>query len=182
MIKNRQTDVFNNTGDKITTLPNNALSRRQRVINKQRLLKVLATQFDMRLKPIRMTLREGAKLHKKGEVLHFSIEPGSDKQKGLNALTLFNLAGNGELQFVYPLPQFKNPLVIHHFPYIVPPMEVTPPFGGDHLVAVLCQKPPKSLHALLAKSQPRLPAPWQILFHLRKNRCQVGQYAFFSSE
>jgi len=181
-IKNQQTDVFNNTGDRVTTLPSNQIPTRwQRLIDKERLLKVLETQFDMRLKPISITLREGDKLHKQGEKLRFTIEP-SDKRKGLNALTLFNLAGNGELQFVYPLPEFNNPLIIRRFPYTSPPMEVIPPFGGDDLVAVLCEKPVTGLHALLKQTQPNIPNPNRILFHLSNNRCQVGQYAFFSGK
>ncbi len=179
VIKNQQTEVFNNTGDKVTLLPSADLSLWQRVIDKERLLNVLATQFDMRQQPIRITLREGDKLHKKGEVLHFSIAPG-DSREGLNALTLFNLAGNGELQFLYPLVEYKDPLIVKKFPYQLPSMKVTLPFGGDDLVVILCQKPAKGLYTLLAKSQPSIPEPEQIRSHLQKNSCQVGQYAFFS--
>ncbi|RKZ89155.1 MAG: hypothetical protein DRR19_11795 [Candidatus Parabeggiatoa sp. nov. 1] len=179
---NQQTDVFNNTGDKVTTLPTNKIPKRwQRIIDKERLLKILETQLDMRLKPIRITLREGDKLHKEGEKLHFTIEP-SDKRKGLNALTLFNLAGNGELQFLYPITEYGNPLYVRYFPYIPPRIEVTPPFGGDDLIAVLCEKPATGLHSLLKKTQPNIPNPNRILFHLSNNRCQVGQYAFFSGK
>ena len=65
---NRGTEVFNNTGDKITTLSSNAPNHWQRVVDKERLLRALETQFDMRLKPIRIDLREGDKLHKKGPI------------------------------------------------------------------------------------------------------------------
>jgi len=182
--KKRQVEVFNNTGDKvITKLPSDALNLWQRVIDKERLLKILETQFDMRLKPIRITLPEGDKLHRKGKVLHFSIAP-SDTREKLNALTVFNLAGNGELQFLYPLVQYKDTLIVRQFPYQLPPMEVSSPFGGDDLVAVLCKKPAKGLHDLLVKTEPNIPEPEKVLSQLRKddNRCQVGQYAFFSRE
>jgi hypothetical protein len=183
VIKNGQIDVLNNTGDKISTLHSTALHLWQRVIDKARLLNALDTQFDMRRQPIHITLREGDKLHKKGEVLHFSVAPG-DTKEGLNALTLFNLAGNGELQFLYPLIEYKDPTVVKHFPHNLPPTKVAPPFGGDNLVAVLCEKPATGLHTLLAENQPAIPKHEQILSQLRKdnNRCQVGQYAFFSSE
>jgi len=179
--KGRHIDVFNNTGDKITTLPSSALKLWQSLINKERLLKVLETQFDMHLNPINITLREGDGLHKKGEKLHFSIAP-SDRRESLKALTLFNLAGNGELQFLYPITAYGNPLKVQHFPYIPPRIEVMPPFGGDDLIAVLCKKPVTGLHTLLKKNQPNIPTPEQILSQLRDNICQVGQYAFFSSE
>ncbi len=183
-LNNQKIDVFNNTGDKITTLSATKIRNRwQRLIDKERLLKILETQFDMRLKPIRITLREGDKLHKKGEKLHFLIEP-SDKQQGLNALTVFDLAGNGELQFLYPLTdkKFNNPLVIQKFPYTSPPMEVISPFGGDDLVVLLCEKLTTGLHILLKETQPNIPEPNTILSHLHNNTCQVGQYAFFSGE
>ena len=183
VIRKGQIEVLNNTGDKITTLRNAALHLWQPVIDKARLLNALDTQFDMRRKPIRITLREGDKLHKKGEVLHFSVAPG-DTKEGLNALTLFNLAGDGELQFLYPLIEYKEPTVVKQFPHNLPPTKVTAPFGGDNLVAVLCEKPATGLHTLLAENQPAIPKPGQILSQLRKdnNRCQVGQYAFFSGE
>jgi hypothetical protein len=187
VVKNRYTEIFNNTGNKvITKLPSDALNLWQRVIDKERLLKVLETQFDMRLKPIKITLREGNKNdlregdknYKKREILEFSITPSDTK---LNALTLFNLAGNGELQFLYPLIQYKDTLIVKQFPYKLL-MEVTSPFGGDDLVAVLCKKPAKDLHRLLNKNQPNIPAHEKIISQLRGNTCQVGQYAFFSSE
>jgi hypothetical protein len=178
---NRGTEVFNNTGDKIATLSSNAPNRWQRVVDKERLLRALETQFDMRLKPIRIELREGDKLHKKGNVRHFSISPG-DTSEGLNALTLFNLAGDGELQFLYPLSRYKDSLIVQEFPYNMSPLKVVPPFGGDDLVAVLCAKPATGLHTLLAESQPDIPEPEQIISFLRGNQCQVGQYAFFSEE
>jgi len=183
-INNQQTDVFNNAGDKITSLPTDGeVSRWQRVIDKERLLKALETQFDMRLKPIHITLKEGNGLHKKGERLNFSIKPG-DNNENLNALTLFNLAGNGELQFLYPLTEYADPLVIDHFPYrLFPPLVVAPPFGGDDLVAVLCSQPATDLHNLLEKSQPNIPNPEQVISKLHNNNnCQVGQYAFFTGK
>jgi len=185
VVKNRQEiDVFNNIGDKITTLPRDKLHLWQRVIDKERLLQALATKFDMRHKPVRITLSEGDKLHKEGDVLHFSIAPGNLRE-GLNALTLFNLAGNGELHFIYPLPNTKDTLIVRQFPYaLLPPPKVSSPFGGDDLVAVLCRKPTKGLHKLLANNhkKPNLPMPEQILSRLRGHTCQVGQYAFFSSK
>jgi len=176
------TEVFNNTGDKVTTLPSFAFkSAWQRLINKEHLLKVLESRFDMRLNPIQISLREGDGLHQAGKQLHFSIAPGN-KREGLKALTLFNLAGNGELQFLYPITEYGNSLNVQHFPYIPPRIVVMPPFGGDDLIAVLCEKPAEGLHTLLKKTQPNIPAPEHILSQLRGNSCQVGQYAFFSTE
>lgn len=179
VIRGGKTEVFNNTSDKVTTLTSNTVANWQALIDKKRLLNSLEKQFKMSLKPIKITLKEGDKLHKQGEVLHFSIAPG-DKNEGLNALTLFNLAGNGELQFLYPLSDYGDKQVIQNFPYKLPPLKVSKPFGGDNLVAILCKQPATSLHSLLATSQPKIPEPISITAHL--NNCQIEQYAFFSSK
>ncbi len=180
---NKETEVFNNMGERLATLPKGAFHLWQRVIDKERLLKGLAEQFDMRLQPVSITLREGDGLHKQGEVLHFDIAPGNT-QEGLNALTLFNLASDGELQVLYPWPHSDEPLKVEKFPYTIPQLEVKLPFGKDNLVVLLCSQPTEGLHDLLADSQPNIPEPEKILAQLHKddNRCQVGQYAFFSSE
>jgi hypothetical protein len=175
VIKNRQTTIFNHTGDKITTL--NATQDWQPVIDKARLLKTLETQFDMRLSPIQISLREGDGLHKKGDFLHFSL--GDSKEK-LNALTLFSLAANGELQFLYPLSEYKDPLIVRQFPLKLPPMEIEPPLGSENFIVILCRSVATGLHKLLARVQPQLLEPEPILSQLRNNRCQVGQYAVFS--
>jgi len=174
----KETELFNNTGDKVTTLRGGNSTDWQPVINKARLLKALAMQFDMRLKPIQMSLREGDGLHKDGDRLHIDIEPDDSR---LKALTLFNLSGNGQLQLLYPLDYHQK--VIDDFPYTYQ-AQVAQPYGADHLIAVLCEKPATGLHDLLANSQPNIPEPKAILAQLHKddNRCQVGQYAFFSSE
>jgi len=177
IVNNQETDLFNNTGDKVATLRSNS-KHWQPVINKARLLKALAMQFDMRLKPINIRLREGDGLHKGGKTLHIDIKPGDQR---LNALTLFNLAGNGKLQLLYPLSYHNK--VVRAFPYTYK-VKVAPPYGGEHLIAVLCEKPATDLHKLLADSEPKIPEPEKILAQLHKddNRCQVGQHAFFSSE
>jgi hypothetical protein len=175
--KARQTEVFNQTGDKITTL--SRTDAWQPIIDKVRLLETLATQFDMRLKPIRIHLREGDKLHQKGTFLHFTISPG-DHSENLKALTLFGLGAKGELQFLYPIIEYNDSLLVYRYPYSLPPITVGPSLGEENLVVVLCPTPAKGLHALLLRVQPKLPAPEQLLPHLRD--CQVGQYAVFSGE
>jgi hypothetical protein len=180
--KNQQIKVFNHIGDSITTLPTKDTVLWQRLIDKERLLKRLETQeFDIGLKPIRIILRDGDKIYKKGEVRHFKIAP-IDNVTNLKALTIFNLAGNGELQFLYPLTDYHDPIFVKQFPYSFPPLKVTEPYGGDHLVAILCKQPISPLHNLLKNSQPNIPEPEKILQYLDNNTCQVGQHAFFSSE
>jgi len=180
VVKGENTEVFNNAGDKIALLPSREFNLWQRVVDKERLLQTLSSRFDMRLSPVIFTLREGDGLHKKGEQLHFSVAPKNTAQ-GLNALTLFNLSSDGELQFLYPLKQYGDLSIIKKFPFELPPMKITPPFGGDSVVAILCTKPTPNLHKLLMDNEPNPPQPKEILNILKNQKCQVGQYAFFSS-
>ncbi len=145
--------------------------------DKRQFLQTLAAQFDTHAVPI--NLGKGNRRYKHGEVLHFSIGTSTNLQQGLNAMTLFDLASNGELQFVYPLERYKDPLSINQFPYPFS-FRVGPPFGEDNLVAVLCPQPPIGLQQLLKDSAPYLPEPSQIISALHSGRCQVGQKAFFT--
>lgn len=105
-----------------------------------------------------------------------------EREESLNALTLFSLAANGDLPFLYLLSDYKDPLVVRQIPLILPPTEIVPPLGGENLVVVLCHSPATGLHTLLARVQLHLPKPEQLIFHLHQNRCQVGQYAVFSGK
>lgn len=177
---NKKIQVFNHTGDQLTQFSSQSQHKNwQRLIDKARLLKFLESWFNKKYKPIDIRLREGDELHQQGEVLHFIIAPG-DIREGLNALTIFNLAGNGELQLMYPLANYNDPLLIKNFPYYMPAMQVSPPFGGDNLVVILCKQAVTDLHKLLIEVQPNIPTPDQISKYLQGNICQVGQYAFFS--
>jgi hypothetical protein len=191
--ENQPVDVFDELPDSdppIATLSSNESHLWQRVIDKERLLNVLSTQANLCLKPLLITLREHEKkkgklpTFKRGEKLHFSVKP-SDEQKDLSALILFNLASNGELQFLYPLTRNhegkEDPWKIDKFPYL-PEIEVSSPFGKDNLVAILCKKPAKDLRTLLERSAPNLPKHEEILKHLHNNTCQVEQYPSFSAK
>jgi len=173
---NNKVRVFNNTGDEVTNFADS--DSWQRVINKHSLLKGLASRFNMQLKPIKIKLKEGDGIHKQGERLHFSIEAG-DYREGLKALTLFNLAGDGTLQFVYPLADYGDSYKINKFPYNLPSLKVMPPFGGDNLVVILCRQPAYGLHRLL-KYNSKIPTIEQVMGRLSANSCQIGQYGFFT--
>jgi hypothetical protein len=172
---NNRVRVFNNTDDEVSHFTDSKAW--QQIINKHSLLKGLANRFDMQLKPIKIKLKEGDGIHKQGERLHFSIEAG-DYREGLKALTLFNLAGDGTLQFVYPLAEYADSYMINKFPYKFPPLKVKPPFGGDNLVAILCRQPAYGLHRLLKYN--KIPTIEQVMARLNANSCQIGQYGFFT--
>ena len=172
---NNRIRVFNNTGDEVSNFTDSKAW--QQIINKHSLLKGLANRFDMQLKPIKIKLKQGDGIHKQGERLHVSIKPG-DYREGLKALTLFNLAGDGTLQFVYPLADYGDSYRIHKFPYNLPSLQVMPPFGGDNLVVILCRQPAYGLHRLLKYN--KIPTIEQVMARLNANSCQIGQYGFFT--
>jgi hypothetical protein len=187
-LENKQVKVFDKYGKLITTLSSNQCHLWQRVIDKERLLKVLNRLSDGH---VRITLnghegkKDGLLTVKMGDKAYFSVEP-SDRKENLNALILFNLASTGELQFLYPLTRNnkgkEDPKVIKDFPYKLPEMRAGLPLGRDNLVAVLCKKPAKGLRTLLERNAPALPKHKEILKYLHNDTCQVEQYPIFTTK
>jgi len=171
-----QLDVFNNTGDKVTSLANANTQTWQRLIDRQRLLNALQTHIAQS-PHLSIVLQQGDKLHRYGDMLSFTIHSTNST---LNALTLFNLSGNGALQFIYPYA--SDPKTVT-FPYsLQPAIQVDSPFGADNLIAIACQQPLAALNATLANIQPQLPNITILAHRLRNQTCQVAQYAFFTGE
>jgi hypothetical protein len=66
-------------------------------------------------------------------------------------LVLFNITGNGTLQFLYPLTERSDPPAIDpEAPYKLP-LDVTAPFGADHIVAVASAHEQSELLATLRR-------------------------------
>lgn len=67
-------------------------------------------------------------------------------------LVVFNLTGNGTVQFLYPSARHNDPVQVPvDKPYLLPPNKVEPPYGSDHIVAVASAEPANVLIAELAK-------------------------------
>lgn len=174
-----KTRVYNSQGDQLTSID---YSQRawQRVVDRELLLMAIDRAYRPDLRPVSITLAEGDQLHLSGARLSFSVEPAGNPE--LTALTLFNLAGNGELQFLYPLAAYRDPERVQSYPYQLPPFQVQPPYGGDQLVAVLCRQPPRRLHRLLAEHDgSRVPTGRALLQSLQGQTCQAGRYGFFTA-
>ncbi|WP_069472363.1 hypothetical protein [Candidatus Marithrix sp. Canyon 246] len=69
---------------------------------------------------------------------------------------------------------------VNKFPYNLPSLKVTSPFGGDNLIAILCRQPAYGLHRLLKSN--KIPTIKQVMARLEGNTCQIGQYGFFTQE
>jgi hypothetical protein len=168
--------VYNHLNDLMSEIANLPAAW-QRIIDKQRLLEQLDGLFTSQLRPVEIKLLEGNGLHQVGEKLHFSVAAQDGNR--LSAMTLFNLTGSGEFQPVYPFERFNDPVYIRQYPYLIPELTVTAPYGGDTLVAILCQSAPQALHKLINRGGE--PTADSIRELLAGHDCQVGQYAFFTT-
>jgi len=162
-------------------------SSQQGIKDKKPLLQALS---NINLKPVKIVLQKNGNLtehseqhFRSGDRIRFIIGEVADTHQGFKAMTLFNLTGNGELQFLYPLSKYKHPLTINKFPYKLPALKVKLPFGEDHFIAILCTEPPKSLHEILSNSAPNIPKDLtKVISALQEQLCKLGQYVFLTGE
>ncbi|QWF72367.1 caspase family protein [Methylomonas paludis] len=117
----------------------------QGVINKYRLVESFKCINDGSLA---VRLLPDDKLHKKGDKLAIQVE-----QIRNPFLTVFNLAVDGTLNFLYPVLQTDILQIPLDRPYKIDDLEVTEPFGGDHFVVILSDHPLLGLHKTLKSIQ-----------------------------
>ena len=92
--------------------------------------------------PLEMRMLPDDSVHKQGEVVTFKSAPLK-----FPYVTVFNLAWNGQVQYLYPLRNDPD----GHFtgrPWKIS-LKVTPPYGSDHLVLIASEKLPAALRARL---------------------------------
>jgi hypothetical protein len=99
---------------------------------------------------------------------------------------LFNIAGDGTVQLLYPLRQRKDaPTIEIARPFSVPQFEVAPPFGADHLVAIASSSPLDALTDALEAINGRRAAgtALEVLTSVaRVPDVQVGVQAVYTAE
>ena len=98
-ISDGKATVFSPRGDKLALVDAATTSVWNALIAKYRLLAALDRAYNTAAKPVKISLKQGDKVHKQGDRLDFSFDPNSTSRH----LLLFDLAGSGELQFLYPL-------------------------------------------------------------------------------
>lgn len=125
---------------------------------------------------VAMSLQPNDKLHRQGEHLAFAIEG----QK-LPYMTLFNLGSDGTVNFLYPQANDPQQVPLDR-PYKLE-LSVEPPFGADHLVAILTDKPATEFHKRLAAldGKPSAVALADALNSLNTLDAQVGIHAAFTA-
>ncbi len=92
--------------------------------------------------PLEMTMLPDDSTHRKGEVVTFRSAPVKYPY-----VTVFNLAWNGQVQYLYPLSNAPDGYFTGK-PWSLS-LKVTPPYGSDHLVLIASKKLPAALRARL---------------------------------
>jgi hypothetical protein len=160
----------------------------QAVIDKYRLMRSIDHCFDASLQPLVITLdcerADGncdiARSIAKREPMSFSFGQ-TDNAFDDAYLILFNLAGSGELPWLYPYPEDRQPL--DNLPFELNDITVAAPAGRDDMVAALCENNPEAMVSLLAERHGKsAPEAQQFAQLAMKERCQWGRYATFSIE
>jgi hypothetical protein len=85
-------------------------------------------------RPQRILLAPNDKHHREGEIVTFRAEDVKGK-----SIILFNIAGNGTVQFEYPKTWDRN-LQSQSEAFQLSDIKVTPPFGADYVVAIVSDR------------------------------------------
>jgi uncharacterized caspase-like protein len=147
VIRNQFNDIVYNFSTKTSNEP---LTRKiqtdvlatQATINKFRLVEALKLLSDGSLE---LKLLPNDKLHTKGESVSFEVN-----RLKYPYFTLINLAVDGRIQFLYPSQPQDTLNIPINMPYKLD-LEVSEPFGADHFVVIVSDKPLLSLHEALKK-------------------------------
>jgi len=175
--------------DEVTRFASDAdvKQRWQSIIDKYRLLRSIDHCFNSRVQPISIQLHcEAAQNHcdvarpvTSTERLEFRFGQTDKKPESAYFLS-FNLAGSGELQWLYPYPDDAQPL--RSLPFVLGNLTVAAPPGRDDLVAALCERNPRSLVTLLEQHDSAPAPPANEFVKLASNyACQWGRYATFTT-
>ncbi|MDT3381745.1 caspase family protein [Labrys neptuniae] len=88
----------------------------------------------------------GSRTFNRGEKLTVGLAASNHR-----FMTLFNLPPNGKVEFLYPTSQAERDEDWSGKPFTLPLQVRDPPFGAEHLVAILSDQPLDQLHTALQK-------------------------------
>ena len=175
--------VVDAVGELVATLPADdsgaRLARVQRILAKWTLLRALERpgmplELETRVEP-------EADVHHQGD--HLTVVIGGFRHP---FLTLLNLASDGTVNFIYPINDGR----LHDSLMVAPgttyrlPLQVTPPFGAEHFVAIASATALTDLHRALAAldGKPKSAALPDLLDQaLAGQDYQIGVQAVFSA-
>lgn len=169
-------EVVNGLGDVVAKV---GAAEVQSVIDKWALLRRLDRDAERR--SLEMTVTPDDRRYRENEMVTLSI--GGHRNTGF---TLFNLAADGTVNFLYPLDdgRIKDPPQIPAGKPYPLKLKVTPPFGADHFVAIASARPLEALHRDL-KALDGKPAAAQVAAlltrHLDGQSYEIGVHGVYSA-
>lgn len=124
-------------------------------------------------------ISSGPRTYRRGEKLTVALGKSPHPY-----LTLFNLPPDGKVEFLYPRTPAERDVDMRKNPFVLPLQIKDPPFGAEHLVAILSDRPLDELHAALAAAaQPKaaIALPELIKGSLAGQGTSIGIAAVFTS-
>jgi hypothetical protein len=150
----------------------------QAVVNKFLFVERAKRLSDASLK---IALKPDDKLHAEGESITFVTE-----NLRYPHFTLFNLATDGTINFLYPNAEMKDPLKVPtNKPYQLK-LVVSAPFGADDFIAIASGEPLTPLHESLKQMDNRILSfdnlSKALTDSLQDSHYQIGTHASFTTE
>lgn len=177
-------EIVNPVGELVASIAGDDLEaqmvRVQGVIDKWTALRALAPLAARR--PLDTRLEPGDDVHHAGERVTLVVA-GAEYPY----LTLVNLAADGTVNFLYPIETAKthdSPTIPPGAPYTLD-LQVTPPFGADHFIAIASAAPLTALHADLRAIDGKSEAASILDMldrHLTGEAWRIGLHAVFSAK
>ncbi len=137
-------------------------------------LKVIAERYALV-----MTLKPDDSLHAEGKELTLTVSGSLSPY-----LTVFNLAADGRINFLYPIAALGDSLKWPQIGSYDLDLIVEPPFGADHIVAIATEQPLTSLHGKLhqldGKSHPLELAQTLHEILASQRRVEIGVHTIYT--
>lgn len=167
-------DVFNHTGDRITTITGDA----SRMVARTKALRHILASKKASRAAVGVKAGQDHSLNPVGAFVNFTFTPPS---RELRYLTLFNVASNGALQYLHPLkPSGDDQVGPRGFPVR---FRVTEPTGEDQLVAIFCSRPPLDLRRMLDNFNAKtVPDDDTLPSVLARGSCQTGVIGLYTED
>ena len=174
--------ILNPIGDLVATIDNgpleSQLARVQGTLDKWTVVRALEQDTDHQ--GLTLRVEPDDPIHRRGSSITLVISGMRHPY-----FTLFNLAADGTINFVYPATSTRlhdSPTLASDTPYRLE-LQVVPPFGADHFIAISSTTALTDLHANLrandGKSQALAVLDWFERF-LPRQTYQLGVFGVFS--
>lgn len=116
----------------------------------------------------------GDRVYRAGEVV--TIEVTGRRASGL---LLFNMAPDGGISALYPLSELGDPVSLPAGDRVALPVQVRPPFGADHVIAIEVAAPYEHLHPLISIPGASAAGFWEAFRNLARTTPEPPRIAVF---